>query len=148
MAAPAALFPLTAHAGFIGGAWVTTGSEPGAVDVVNPADGRVIASLPNMGRDATEAAVRAARAAFPAWAARSAADRGAVLRRLHDLMGQNVDGEIAHEVPCWPLQCVRRPPVMTGLANPRSVRCVASHSYSRRTGRAPHAGEREAVRGG
>lgn len=95
MSAPAVPpFALAAHAGFVGGAWVTTGSEPGAVDVVNPADGSVVAKLPNMGRDATEQAVRAARAAFPAWAARPAADRGAVLRRLHDLMGQNVDGEV------------------------------------------------------
>ena len=91
MSTAVAPFVLAAHGGYIAGQWVTTGG-PGSVDVVNPATGALVAKLPNMGATETEAAVNAARAAFPAWAARTAADRGAALRRLHDLMGQNVNG--------------------------------------------------------
>jgi succinate-semialdehyde dehydrogenase/glutarate-semialdehyde dehydrogenase len=36
--------------------------------------------------------VAAAKAAAPGWAARSAYERGALVRKLHDAMGKNVDG--------------------------------------------------------
>ncbi len=54
--------------------------------VTNPADGAVLASLPDMGAEETRAAIDAAHAAFPAWAARTAKDRGAILRRWSDLI--------------------------------------------------------------
>lgn len=55
-------------------------------EVTNPADGAVLASLPDMGAAETRAAIDAAHAAFPAWAARTAKDRGAILRRWSDLI--------------------------------------------------------------
>ena len=86
-------FALKALGGYIDGRWVTASSGPGRVDVVNPADGRVVATLPDMGQSDTESAIAAAKRAFPSWAAKTAAERCAILRRLHDLMGRNVDGE-------------------------------------------------------
>ncbi|HQP21677.1 MAG TPA: aldehyde dehydrogenase family protein, partial [Phenylobacterium sp.] len=49
--------------------------------VTNPANRAVLASLPDMGAAETRAAIDAAHAAFPAWAARTAKDRGAILPR-------------------------------------------------------------------
>jgi succinate-semialdehyde dehydrogenase/glutarate-semialdehyde dehydrogenase len=63
------------------------GSNP----VTNPATGAVIGTVPNMGAAETRAAIEAAAAAFPAWAARTAKDRATILRRWHDLMLANAD---------------------------------------------------------
>jgi betaine-aldehyde dehydrogenase len=53
---------------------------------VNPATGEVLATLRIAGPAAVEAAVRAAQAAQPAWAALSGTERGRVLRRAADLL--------------------------------------------------------------
>src|SRR5881275_715053 len=50
--------------------------------VVNPATEETIAELEPAGRDQADAAVAAARAAFPAWRAVTPADRARLLRRL------------------------------------------------------------------
>ena len=55
-------------------------------NTVNPATGEVLASVRVAGAAAVEAAVRAARAAQPAWAAMSGTERGRVLRRAADLL--------------------------------------------------------------
>jgi succinate-semialdehyde dehydrogenase/glutarate-semialdehyde dehydrogenase len=47
--------------------------------------------VPFMGANETRAAIEAAAAAFPAWAARTAKDRSTLLRRWHDLMLANAD---------------------------------------------------------
>jgi succinate-semialdehyde dehydrogenase/glutarate-semialdehyde dehydrogenase len=88
-------FALKSHGGFIDGRWVEIGSGKGKVEVVNPATGRLVATLPDMGRSETDDAIAAAKAAFPGWAARTAGDRCAALRRLHDLMAKNLDGPCA-----------------------------------------------------
>lgn len=44
-----------------------------------------------MGREETLAAIAAAKAAFPAWAAKSPYERAALVRKLHDAMAANVD---------------------------------------------------------
>ncbi|MGY2401840.1 aldehyde dehydrogenase family protein [Pseudomonas sp. SDO5271_S396] len=49
------------------------------LEVVNPATGEVIASIPDAGEDALNQAVAAARQAFPAWAATPVAERRALL---------------------------------------------------------------------
>jgi succinate-semialdehyde dehydrogenase/glutarate-semialdehyde dehydrogenase len=49
--------------------------------VDNPATGQAIATLPRMKGAETLAAIAAAETAFPEWAARTAKQRGAVLRR-------------------------------------------------------------------
>jgi acyl-CoA reductase-like NAD-dependent aldehyde dehydrogenase len=59
------------------------------VTVVNPATEETIATLPSAGVEETDAAVAAARAAFPAWRAVSPADRGRLLRRLATLVEEH-----------------------------------------------------------
>ena len=74
---------------YIGGAWV--GAASGAtVPVDNPATGAIIGTVPDCGEADTQAAIDAAEAAFPAWRARTAADRAAVLERWHALVLENV----------------------------------------------------------
>lgn len=68
---------------FVGGRWV--GGET-TIDVINPADGTRIAAVANLGRRETEDAVGAAQAALASWRAWTGQQRGAVLRRWHDLM--------------------------------------------------------------
>ncbi|MDE0947818.1 MAG: NAD-dependent succinate-semialdehyde dehydrogenase, partial [Sphingobium sp.] len=74
---------------YIGGAWV--GAASGAtVPVDNPATGAIIGTVPDCGEADTQAAIDAAEAAFPAWRARTAADRAAMLERWHALVLENV----------------------------------------------------------
>ncbi|NML12663.1 NAD-dependent succinate-semialdehyde dehydrogenase [Sphingobium sp. AR-3-1] len=74
---------------FIGGDWV--GAVSGAtLPVDNPATGAIIGTVPDCGEGDTLAAIAAAEAAFPAWKARTAADRAAVLERWHALVLDNV----------------------------------------------------------
>ena len=69
----------------IDGQWLD--ADSGArVAIVNPASGASVGSVPAMGTAETRRAIDAAARAFPAWAQRTAKDRGAVLRRWHDLM--------------------------------------------------------------
>jgi succinate-semialdehyde dehydrogenase/glutarate-semialdehyde dehydrogenase len=75
---------------YIDGAWRDADSG-GTKPVTNPATGVVLGTVPNMGTAETRAAIEAAAAAFPAWAARTAKDRATLLRRWHDLMLLNAD---------------------------------------------------------
>ena len=58
-------------------------------DVLNPADGSIVAQLPDLGAAETELAVEYARQAQPDWASRTAKERGEILRRWHDLILSN-----------------------------------------------------------
>ncbi len=64
----------------LGGEWL---------DNVEPATGAVYGRIARSGADDVEAAVTAARAAFPEWRAWSPADRRAVLHRLADKVAEN-----------------------------------------------------------
>src|SRR5512135_661315 len=75
---------------YVGGQWIDA-QAGGKVDVTNPANGEVLGSVPNLGATETRAAIDAAAAAFPAWAARTAKDRAGLLRKWHDLMLANAD---------------------------------------------------------
>jgi succinate-semialdehyde dehydrogenase/glutarate-semialdehyde dehydrogenase len=75
---------------YVGGQWIDA-SGGGAVEVTNPATGEVLGSVPNLGAAETRAAIEAAAAAFPAWAARTAKDRAGLLRKWHDLMLAHAD---------------------------------------------------------
>jgi succinate-semialdehyde dehydrogenase/glutarate-semialdehyde dehydrogenase len=75
---------------YIDGQWLDARSG-GTKPVTNPATGAALGTVPNMGIDETRAAIEAAAAAFPAWAARTAKDRSTLLRRWHDLMLANAD---------------------------------------------------------
>jgi acyl-CoA reductase-like NAD-dependent aldehyde dehydrogenase len=69
------------HGMFIGGRWVA--SESGAVlEATSPSTGKPIGTVPEGTRADARRAVDAARAAWPGWAARSAFDRAAAMRRV------------------------------------------------------------------
>jgi succinate-semialdehyde dehydrogenase/glutarate-semialdehyde dehydrogenase len=77
-------------AAYIAGEW--QGADDGATfDVVNPATGEVIATVPRMGAAETRRAIDSANAAWPAWRASTAKQRAVVLRKWHDLMLENAD---------------------------------------------------------
>ncbi|MBD8665675.1 NAD-dependent succinate-semialdehyde dehydrogenase [Rhizobium sp. CFBP 8752] len=82
--------PLLKSSGYIDGVWTQGGSRQ-MFDVLNPATGEVLASLPDMGADDTKTAIDAAYAAQPAWAARPAKERAFILRAWFDLMIANAD---------------------------------------------------------
>jgi succinate-semialdehyde dehydrogenase/glutarate-semialdehyde dehydrogenase len=67
---------------FINGRFVGEGADP----VTNPSTGEVLALVPSFGAAEATEAVEAASAAFPAWAALTAKQRSAVLRRWFDLI--------------------------------------------------------------
>jgi succinate-semialdehyde dehydrogenase/glutarate-semialdehyde dehydrogenase len=75
---------------YIDGQWLDAGTG-GSKPVTNPANGAVLGTVPFMGAEETRAAIEAAAAAFPAWAARTAKDRATLLRRWYDLMLANAD---------------------------------------------------------
>ena len=68
---------------FINGEWVD-GAEGSTIDVVNPANGEVIASVAEAKQADVDKAVAAAKAAFPAWSKMAAHDRGALMLKLAD----------------------------------------------------------------
>lgn len=57
--------------------------------VINPANGKRIAAVPDFGARETETAVEAAGAAFRPWASKTAKDRGSVLRHWFELLMAN-----------------------------------------------------------
>ncbi len=59
--------------------------------VINPADGSHIADVPDMGAAETHAAIAAAKVAFPLWAAKTANERAAILRKWHGLIIEHKD---------------------------------------------------------
>ncbi len=75
---------------FIDGQWVDADSGS-KLDVTNPASGEKLGTIPNAGAAEARRAIEAAARAFPAWAARTAKDRGGILRRWSDLMLANQD---------------------------------------------------------
>jgi succinate-semialdehyde dehydrogenase/glutarate-semialdehyde dehydrogenase len=82
---------LVRHANLIAGSWVPADSGQ-TIDVTNPADGTVIATVPNCGAEETRRAIEAAHAAFPHYAALPLNERVALLRRLHQLILDNLEG--------------------------------------------------------
>lgn len=72
----------------IGGDWTDADSGK-VIKVTNPATGEVIGSVPDCAETETARAIDAAKAAFPAWAALSAAERAARLYHWFDLLTQN-----------------------------------------------------------
>src|SRR5918999_5819524 len=79
----------------IDGTW-TEGSG-GTAEVINPFDGSVVGTVGQAGPDDVERAVAAARAAFDTgpWRRTPAAERGALLRRVADLLMRDKE-QIAH----------------------------------------------------
>ena len=78
------------QASYIDGAWVDSTAH-GVIDVDNPATGDIIGTVPRLGKDETRRAIDAAARAFPAWRAKTAKERAAILRRWFELMMANQD---------------------------------------------------------
>jgi len=73
---------------WIDGAWSV--ADHGATNAVrNPANGETIAQVPDMGAAETRRAIAAADAALPAWRAKTAKERAAILRRWFELIIAN-----------------------------------------------------------
>jgi len=77
-------------ANFINGKFVPPRSDA-YFDDVNPATAEVIATIPDSDERDVDDAVRAAKAAFPAWSRRTAAERSNLLLKLADLIEKNLD---------------------------------------------------------
>jgi len=73
---------------YIDGKWADADSGE-TVEVNNPATGESLGTIPKMGRDETTRAIEAAEKAWPAWRAKTAKERGAILRRWFNLMIEN-----------------------------------------------------------
>ena len=59
-------------------------------ETINPATGEVLAQVASAGQDEVNAAVAAAKAAFPGWSATPAKERGRLMRNLGDLIARHV----------------------------------------------------------
>jgi len=76
------------EANLIGGEWVQADSGQ-TIDVINPANGKVIGTVPKAGKAETRRAVEAAEAAFQTFRKTTALDRSKMLRKLHDALMDN-----------------------------------------------------------
>ena len=74
----------------IGGEWVEA-RDKGTWDLIDPGSEEVIEQVAYGGADDVAAAIDAAHAAFPAWAALTAYQRGAVLEKAAAWIGEHVD---------------------------------------------------------
>ncbi len=75
---------------YIDGKWVDANGG-GTLEVTNPANDEVIATIPEMGADETRAAIEAANRAWPAWRALTAKERCTILRNWFNLITENAD---------------------------------------------------------
>ena len=75
---------------YLNGEWIDADSGK-RFDVDNPADGAIIASVPDCGAAETKRAIAAADAALPAWRALTAKARAAILRKWYELILANAD---------------------------------------------------------
>ena len=124
----------------IGGAFVSPDAP--LLDVYDPSSGKVLSRVPLSGAREVDAAVKAAQAAFPAWAATPIKERVQVLYRYKTLLEQHIDalsaliteenGKIASEARAEILKAVELtefacslPQIVTGevLEVSRGVEC-------------------------
>ncbi len=85
---------------YIDGAWVAS-SGTGTIDVINASTEEVFGRIPEGTPEDVDRAVKAAKAAFPGWAATSKEERGKYLQRITDGLGarmQDIASTIASEV--------------------------------------------------
>ncbi len=70
---------------YVGGRWVD--AQGGAVvEVMNPATGERLGTVPDMGAQETREAIAAAHGAFGGWAGRTGKERAGILRRWYELV--------------------------------------------------------------
>ncbi|XP_032041288.1 2-aminomuconic semialdehyde dehydrogenase isoform X2 [Aythya fuligula] len=73
---------------FIAGKFVPCSSY---IDSYNPSTGDVYCSVPDSGKEEVEAAVRAAKDAFPAWSSKSPLERSRIMNKLADLIEHDLE---------------------------------------------------------
>ncbi|KAL1250188.1 hypothetical protein QQF64_021193 [Cirrhinus molitorella] len=73
---------------YIGGKFVPCSK---LIDSFNPSTGEIYCKVPDSGPEEVDAAVRAAKEAFPEWSAKSPAERSKVLNKLADLIEARVE---------------------------------------------------------
>ncbi|MFC9812882.1 aldehyde dehydrogenase family protein [Streptomyces virginiae] len=121
---------------YIDGAW-RPAVGTGRIEVVNPADGQVIAEVPAGTEEDVDAAVRAARAALPGWAATPPAERAALIGALRDAL-QARTGELTETVTAElgaPLGFAKAVHVGSSIAVVSSyVELAASYAFEERIG--------------
>ena len=76
---------------FIAGEWKTTGANGRSEDVVDPATGKAIATLPHAGKADLDDAIAAAEQGFRVWSRMSAYDRALVMHRAAHLFRERHD---------------------------------------------------------
>ncbi|MFD9790778.1 aldehyde dehydrogenase family protein [Streptomyces sp. NPDC059070] len=128
---------MNAHDGmYIGGRW-TPAAGGDTTAVVNPADEQVIAHVPAGTAEDVDAAVRAARAALPGWAATPPAARAALIAALRDRLAERKD-EIAATVTAElgaPAQFAQQVHVGLPIAVAGSyAELAAAHAFEERIG--------------
>ena len=74
--------------GLIDGIWCGSDSNR-TLNVLNPASGEVLGTIPNMGTSETRRAILAAKNAWRGWREKTARERGVILRRWYDLVLEN-----------------------------------------------------------
>jgi len=75
---------------YMDGAWIDADSRK-SLAVNNPATGEIVGNVPMMGAAEARRAIEAANRAWPAWRAKTAKERAALLRKWFDLMMANQD---------------------------------------------------------
>lgn len=81
---------LLRQSAYINGEW--TGADSGKTfPVTNPATGEILTQVSDCGAAETRRAIASAEAALPGWRAKTAAQRGALLRRWNDLILENAE---------------------------------------------------------
>ena len=76
---------LLRHRCAVGGGWIEA-NDGAAIEVINPANGASLGTVPLLRRAETGRAVAAAHRAYPGWRAKLAKERALILRRFADLM--------------------------------------------------------------
>jgi len=75
---------------FIDGEWLDA-RDHSTFEVLNPANGASLGSVPKMGAAETRVAIDAANSAWPSWRKRTAKERSLLLRCWFDLMGKHIE---------------------------------------------------------
>lgn len=81
---------LLRHQAYLDGAWIEADSGR-TFDVTNPASGDLLIRVADCSAAETRRAIEAADRAMPEWRAKTAAQRGALLRRWNDLILENAE---------------------------------------------------------
>ncbi|KAH9510114.1 Succinate-semialdehyde dehydrogenase, mitochondrial [Bulinus truncatus] len=82
---------LTFDKAFINGKWISANSGK-TFEVLNPANGQVLGSVPDMDESDVQAAIKAAHTSFQTWKNTLPKERGAIMKRWYDLCMKHKSG--------------------------------------------------------